>query len=134
MGIAATIMGAVAMHPVLSWYVMIAVPAATPVTIPPGVTVATPGFDDVHGVEACGVPVPDKVTDEPTQTLVVPEIEQAGSLITSALEKVLTNSNAQTKKWVNKDLWFFRIRRQSKLIFSSVSISWIIGLRCYYRQ
>ena len=77
---------------------MIAVPAAIPVTIPPGVTDATPGFDDVHGVDAWGVPVPVNVTDEPTQTLVVPEIEQADSLVTSALENVLTNSNAQTKK------------------------------------
>ena len=77
---------------------MIAVPAAIPVTIPPVVTVATPGFEDVHGVDACGVPVPVSVTDDPTQTLVVPEIEQAGSLVTSALENVLTNSNAQTKK------------------------------------
>jgi hypothetical protein len=95
--------------------------------MPAGVTVATPGFDDVHGVDACGVPVPDNITDEPTQTLVVPEIEQASSLVTSALENVLTNSKAHTKKWVNKDLWFFRIRRQSKLIISSVSISWILA-------
>jgi hypothetical protein len=126
-GIAATMIGAVAMQPVLSWYVMIAVPAAIPVTIPPGVTVATLEFDDAHGVDAWGVPVPVNVIDDPTQTLVVPEIEQAGSLITSALEKVLTNSKAQTKKLVNKELWFFRIRRQSKLIISSVSISWILA-------
>jgi hypothetical protein len=133
-GDAVTITGAVAMQPVLSWYVMIAVPAAIPVTMPPGVTVATPEFDDVHGVDACGVPVPVNVIDDPTQTLLVPEIEHAGSLVISALEKVLTNCNAQTKKIMSKELWVFRIRRQSKLIFSSVSISWIIGLRCYYRQ
>ncbi|HEX5635795.1 MAG TPA: hypothetical protein VFY78_01800 [Gammaproteobacteria bacterium] len=101
---------------------MMAVPALIPVTIPPGVTVATPVFDELHGVDAWGVPVPVKVIDEPTQTLVGPEIEQAVSLITSALENVHTNSKAQTKNDVIKELWFFRIRRQSKLIFRSVSI------------
>jgi hypothetical protein len=83
---------------------MMAVPAVIPVTIPPGVIVATPGFDDIHGAEAWGVPVPVKVIDEPTQTFVDPDIEQAGSMITSAFENMLTNSKAQTKKEVSKEL------------------------------
>jgi hypothetical protein len=101
---------------------MIAVPAETPVMIPPGVTVATPGFEEVHGADACGVPVPVSVMDDPTQTFVGPEIEQAGLLITSAFENVLTNSNAQTKIEVSKELGFFRKRCQLKTIFRSVSI------------
>jgi hypothetical protein len=66
--------------------------------------------------------VPVNVIDEPAQILVAPEIAQAVLLITSALENVPTNSKAQTKNRVNKELWIFRIRRQSKLIFRSVSI------------
>jgi hypothetical protein len=53
---------------------MTLVPAATPVTTPALFTVATPVFEDVHGLAAAGVPDPVKVVVEPTHTVVVPVI------------------------------------------------------------
>lgn len=53
---------------------MIVEPAATPVTTPPLLIVATPVFDDVHGVVADGVPDPINVMVELVQTLVGPVI------------------------------------------------------------
>jgi hypothetical protein len=50
------------------------VPAATPVTTPVLVTVATPVLDDVHGFTAAAVPDPVSVVVEPTQTFNVPVI------------------------------------------------------------
>ena len=50
------------------------VPAVTPVTTPAFVMVATPVFDDVHGVAAAGVPEPVSVVVDPTHTLNVPDI------------------------------------------------------------
>ena len=47
-------------------------PAATPVTIPALFTVATPVFDDVHGLTAAGVPDPVNVVVAPTHTVSVP--------------------------------------------------------------
>ncbi len=48
------------------------VPAATPVTTPVLLTVATPVLEDVHGFAAAGVPDPVKVVVAPTQTVSVP--------------------------------------------------------------
>ena len=49
-------------------------PGATPVTTPTLFTVATPVFEDVHGLTAAGVPDPVNVVVEPTQTVSVPVI------------------------------------------------------------
>ena len=54
---------------------MVVVPADTPVTTPVPETVATPVFDEVHGVVASGVPVPESAEVLPTQATKVPEIE-----------------------------------------------------------
>ena len=51
---------------------MIVVPAATPVTTPALLTVATAVLDEVQGFTAAGVPEPVRVVVAPTQTAVVP--------------------------------------------------------------
>lgn len=61
-------------QPVLFVYVIIAVPAFTPVTIPAFDTVATPVLEDVHGLVAAGVPEPVKVIVDVLHTAVGPEI------------------------------------------------------------
>ena len=53
---------------------MTALPAATPVTTPALVTVATAVFDEVQGVTAAGVPEPVKLIVDPIQTAVGPVI------------------------------------------------------------
>jgi hypothetical protein len=53
---------------------MVVVPAATAVTAPALLIVATPVLDDVHGLAAAGVPEPVNVVDDPTQTVNVPVI------------------------------------------------------------
>ena len=53
---------------------MVVVPAATPVTTPALVTVATPVLDDVQGLAAAAVPDPFNVVVDPTQTVNVPVI------------------------------------------------------------
>jgi len=53
---------------------MVIVPAATPVTTPALLTVATPVLEEVQGLTAAGVPDPDNDVVDPTQTLKVPEI------------------------------------------------------------
>ena len=52
--------------------VITVVPGLIPVTIPPFVTVATPVFDDVHGLTAAGVPEPVNVIVDPSHTAVGP--------------------------------------------------------------
>ncbi len=47
-------------------------PGFTPVTTPALFTVATPVFDDVHGLAAAGAPDPVNAVVEPTQTVNVP--------------------------------------------------------------
>jgi len=59
-------------------------PAATPVTIPPDVTVACAVFDDVHGLEPAGVPEPVRLTVEPVHTLSVPDIVGVTPTVTVA--------------------------------------------------
>ena len=49
-------------------------PAATPVTTPALLTVATPVLDDVHGLTAAGVPDPVSVVVDPAQTFNIPVI------------------------------------------------------------
>lgn len=50
------------------------VPAETPVTTPALLTVATPVFEDVHGVVAAGVPDPINVMFDVAHTVVGPII------------------------------------------------------------
>jgi len=59
---------------------MVVVPAATPVTTPALLTVATPVLEDVHGLTAAGVPEPVNVVVDPAQTVNVPVI--AGCVLT----------------------------------------------------
>ena len=49
-------------------------PAATPVTTPALLTVATAGVADIHGLDAAGVPDPVNVVVDPIHTLKVPVI------------------------------------------------------------
>ena len=53
---------------------IVTVPAATPITTPTLLTVATPVFDDTHGVVLEAVPDPTKAVVELTHTLNVPVI------------------------------------------------------------
>jgi hypothetical protein len=65
--------------------VIVVVPAATPVTTPALVTVATPVFDEVHGLAAAGVPDPFNVAVDPTQTVNVPVIVGCALTVTVAV-------------------------------------------------
>ena len=71
-GFAFTVTVAVILHPLLLVYVIVVVPAATPVTTPALFTVATPVLEDVHGLAAAGVPDPFNDVVDPTQTANVP--------------------------------------------------------------
>ena len=73
-GNAFTVTVAVLVQPLLLVYVIVVVPAETPVTTPALLTVATPVFDDVHGLTAAGVPEPVNVVVAPIQTFNVPVI------------------------------------------------------------
>ncbi len=54
------------------------VPAATPVTTPVLLTVATPGLVLTHGLLAAAVPLPVKLVVLPIHTVVVPVIVGVG--------------------------------------------------------
>src|SRR5882672_9914121 len=73
-GCALTVTVTVLPHPLLFVYVIVLVPAATPVTTPALLTVATPVLEDVHGLTAAGVPDPVNVVVTPTHTFKVPPI------------------------------------------------------------
>jgi hypothetical protein len=73
-GCAFTVTVAVLEHPLLLVYVIVVVPAATPVTTPVLLTVATPVLDDVHGLAAAAVPDPVNVVVDPMQTFNIPVI------------------------------------------------------------
>jgi hypothetical protein len=60
-GDAVTVIAKVTVHPLLSLYVIVAAPGATPVTTPTLLMVATAVFDEVQGVVALGVPEPVNV-------------------------------------------------------------------------
>ena len=60
-------------------------PAATPVTTPALLTVATPVFEDIHGLAAAGVPEPVNVVVDPTQTVSVPLIVGCAFTVTVAV-------------------------------------------------
>ena len=63
----------------LSVYVIVTVPAVTPVTTPVLFTVAIEVLDEVHGLVVAAVPEPVKVVVLPAQTLEVPDIETTQS-------------------------------------------------------
>lgn len=67
-----TVMVTAASQPLLLVYVIVAVPAATPVTTPALFTVATAVFDEVQGLTAAGVPEPVSVVLAFTQTVSPP--------------------------------------------------------------
>ena len=73
-GAAVIVTFSVVWHPALSVYVIPAVPAETPVTTPPEVTVATEVDEEIHGLLLAAVPLPVSVVVLPTQALKVPEI------------------------------------------------------------
>ncbi len=64
---------------------MTVVPGLTPVTTPALFTVATPVFDEVHGLAAAGVPDPVNVIVEPSQTAVGPVMVGLGFTVTVAV-------------------------------------------------
>jgi hypothetical protein len=68
-------------------YVILLVPALTPVTNPADETVATPGAEDVHALLTAAVPEPDNCVVEDTHTKLVPVI--IGSAFTVAVTAVL---------------------------------------------
>lgn len=64
---------------------MTLVPAATPVTTPVLLTVATAGDAETHGFTAEGVPEPVNVVVDPTQTVKVPVMVGAAITVTVAI-------------------------------------------------
>jgi hypothetical protein len=73
-GFELTVMFVVALQPRLFVYVIIDVPAETPVTMPVVETVATEGLAEIQGLVEAGVPLPVNAIVEPTQTLLFPVI------------------------------------------------------------
>jgi len=84
-GFELTVTIAVVVQPFVFSYVISDVPAATPVTTPPLVMVATPGVPDIHGVAALGVAVPNNVTLLATHTVNVPVIAGFALTVTIAV-------------------------------------------------
>jgi len=65
---------------------MTLVPAATPVTTPVLLTVATAGVAETQGFTAAGVPEPVNVVVAPTQTVNVPVMVGAGFTVTVTVD------------------------------------------------
>lgn len=84
-GEAFTVTVAVCVQPALVLYVIILVPAATPVTTPVLLIVATLVVAEDHGVVASGVPEPVKVVVNPAQTVSVPVIVGVPLTVTVAV-------------------------------------------------
>ena len=66
-------------------YVIVEVPAATPVSNPVVDTVATPVFEDTHGLFVAAVPEPESCVVDPAQTLNVPVIVGKAFTVTVAV-------------------------------------------------
>jgi hypothetical protein len=77
-GKAFTVMVDVLEHPILFVYVMVVVPAETPVTRPKFEIVATVVLLEVHGVVVAAVPLPVNCKVAFSQTSVPPEIVGSG--------------------------------------------------------
>jgi hypothetical protein len=73
-----TVIVRVTVQPLLLVYVIILVPAETPVTTPELLTVATLGVADTQGFVAFGVAEPVKLVVKPTQTVGLPVIVGKG--------------------------------------------------------
>ena len=84
-GCALTVIVTVLEQPLLLVYVITVVPGLTPVTTPALLTVATPVFDEVHGLTAAGVPDPVNVMLDPTQTAVGPVMVGSAFTVTVAV-------------------------------------------------
>jgi len=84
-GIALTVTVADTLQPFVFVYVMMLVPADTPVTKPALVIVATNGFDETHGVDTAAVPLPLNVTELPAHTFNIPEIDGNAFTVTKAV-------------------------------------------------
>ena len=74
-GNALTVIIFVSVQPFKAVKVIVAVPAETPVTTPPALTVATVPFDETHGLTAAGGDTVDNVVVCPSQMFNVPVIE-----------------------------------------------------------
>ena len=84
-GKATTVTSWVIGHPVLSVYVILAVPPAIPVTVPVALTVAIAGASDVQALVAAGVPDPMSVLVLPSHKVNVPLIVGAGLTVTACV-------------------------------------------------
>jgi hypothetical protein len=82
-GFAFTVTKTVVWHPFELVYVIVALPAATPVTRPVPETVATPGFELTHGFTPAGVGDPVSCTVAPTQIGALPEIVGSAFTVTT---------------------------------------------------
>ena len=82
-GFANTVNVSVLLQPLLSKYVIVVVPAATPVTTPLLVIVATEASLDAHGVVLLAVPEPASVKVVPTQTSAMLLIVGIGFTVTT---------------------------------------------------
>jgi hypothetical protein len=72
-------------HPVLLVKVIIVLPAATPVTTPVLLTVATAGVPDTQGLDEAGEPVAARFVVYPLQTVVVPVITGTATTVITAV-------------------------------------------------
>ena len=75
---------------------MTEVPAATPVTTPVELTVATEGLALTQGVVLDAVPDPVNVVVEPTHTVAVPDIVGVAFTTTVVTEDVVEHPDAVT--------------------------------------
>jgi hypothetical protein len=73
-GFALTVIACVTKHPLLLVYVIVVLPAATPVTTPELDTVAVDGIDETHGFEVAAVALPVNAMVAPTHTALFPVI------------------------------------------------------------
>ena len=76
-----TVMSFVAEHPPFVVYVMVVVPAETPVTTPVLLTVATAVLEETHGLEPAAVPEPVNVVVEPAHKVDEPVIVVVGLIV-----------------------------------------------------
>ena len=88
-GRAYTVTVVVILQPPLFVKVITLVPAATPVTRPVVLTVATVVVADTHGVVAAAVPDPVSCVVDPTQTVSVPVIVGITLTVTAAVALLL---------------------------------------------
>ena len=76
-----TVIFFVAVHPPFVVYVIVVVPAETPVTTPALLTVATDVLEDIHGLEPAAVPEPVNVVVDPAHNVDEPVIVIVGLIV-----------------------------------------------------